>query len=149
MAGGTEARWSSRRGTHVLTVTQAITATPPAKPHVVAAQIHDAHDDVLAVRLEGTRLFVDANGRDVGVLEPHYVLGTRYTVQISANRAGITVTYSGPTAGAAARVVTVPRVGNGWYFKVGCYTQSNRSTGDRRDAFGEVVIQALSVRHEG
>lgn len=132
-----------------MAITQAITATPRVKPHVVAAQIHDGSDDVMAIRLEGTRLFVDAGGREVGVLDPNYVLGTRYAVEISATAAGVRVTFNGPaqTGGTPARTVTLPKKGNGWYFKVGCYTQSNRSAGDSAEAFGEVVVYALTVRH--
>ena len=149
MAASTEAAWSSRRGTHVMTATQAITATPRRKPHVVAAQIHDADDDVMAIRLEGRRLFVDAGGRAAGVLDPHYVLGAPYTVEITASAAGIRVTYHGtPQAGGApARVVTLQPTGRGWYFKVGCYTQSNPSTGDDPAAYGEVIVYRLAVRH--
>jgi hypothetical protein len=149
MAASTEAAWASRRGAHVMTITQAITAAPHRKPHVVAAQIHDADDDVMAIRLEGARLFVDANGRLAGVLDPQYVLGTRYTVEISASAAGVRVTYAGPSqaAGAPPRVVTLPQSGKGWYFKVGCYTQSNPSTGDDPAAYGEVIVYRLDVRH--
>jgi hypothetical protein len=32
-------------------VTEAVTHLPDAKPEAVAAQIHDAHDDVLQIRL--------------------------------------------------------------------------------------------------
>jgi hypothetical protein len=149
MAASTEAAWSSRRGTHILTTTQAITATPRRKPHVVAAQIHDANDDVMAIRLEGSRLFVDANGRLAGVLDPQYVLGAKYTVEVSASAAGIRVTYDGPpqAAGAPPRVVTLQQTGRAWYFKVGCYTQSNTSTGDDAEAYGEVIVYSLAVRH--
>jgi len=37
---------------------------------------------------------------------------------------------------------------SGCYFKAGCYTQSNTSKGDAPSAYGEVVIYAVSVRHE-
>lgn len=124
-----------------MTITQAITATPRAKPHVVAGQIHDAEDDILMVRLEGRRLFVESNGDDVGVLDPRYRLGTRFTVAIVATPSGVRVTYN------TARTVDLPKVGRGWYFKAGCYPQSNPERGDSPDAFGEVVIYALTVSH--
>lgn len=153
--GRREAAWSSASGRHLMTITQAITATPRAKPHVVAGQIHDDEDDVIMIRLEGRRLFVESDGDDVGLLDAHYRLGTRFTVAIAATRDGIRVTYnpSPPGSGAAAggppksRVVRVPEVGRGWYFKAGCYVQSNPDRGDRPTAFGEVVIYALTVRH--
>ena len=141
MAGAEEAAWSSRAGTHVMTITEAITATPAAKPHVVAGQIHDGNDDVVALRLEGPRLFVDANGKDVGVLEANYQLGSKFTVSIAAAPTGIQVTYNGSPA------VHLPKVGKRWYFKAGCYTQSNPDQGDSPEAYGEVVIYSLAVQH--
>lgn len=139
--GRREAAWSSRSGRHVMTLTQAITATPRAKPHVVAGQVHDDEDDVVMVRLEGRRLFVESDGDDVGVLDPAYRLGRRFTVSLEATSAGIRVTYNG------SRTVHVRAVGRGWYFKAGCYVQSNPDRGDRPAAYGEVVIYRLAVRH--
>lgn len=139
--GRREAGWTNARGRHAMTITQAITATPRAKPHVVAGQIHDAEDDILMIRLEGRRLFVESNGDDVGVLDPRYRLGTRFTVAIVATPSGVRVTYN------ATRTVDLPKVGRGWYFKAGCYPQSNPERGDAPNAFGEVVIYALTVSH--
>jgi hypothetical protein len=138
--GRSEASWSNRSGKHVMKVTQAITAVPRAKPHVVAGQIHDAEDDVVMVRLEGKRLFVEADGDEVGTLDPNYVLGTKFTVTITATPKGIDTTYKG-------RTVSYDKVGSGFYFKAGCYTQSNSETGDAPDAAGTVVIYDLTVSH--
>lgn len=139
--GRGKAAWSSTSGRHVMTITQAVTAAPRAKPHVVAGQIHDAEDDIVMIRLEGTRLFVESDGDDVGLLDPDYRLGTRFTVSIVATSSGIRVTYN------QTRVVDVRKAGHGWYFKAGCYVQSNPERGDRPAAFGEVVVYALAVRH--
>ena len=139
--GKKEAGWSSKSGTHVMTVTEAITAVPKVKPHVVAAQIHDGEDDVVMIRLERNRLFVEADGDEVGVLDPAYVLGTRFTVELRATSAGIRVTYNG------AKTVTYDKSGSGYYFKAGCYTQSNVDRGDKASAYGEVVIFGLTVKH--
>lgn len=135
MNGPREAAWSSRVGTHTMTITQAITAVPHAKPQVVAGQIHDARDDVVMVRLEGHRLFVESDGREAGLLDAQYRLGTQFTVELAATPRGIRVTYNG------SRVVELPVVGRGWYFKAGCYPQANRGGG-----YGEVVIYALRVQ---
>jgi poly(beta-D-mannuronate) lyase len=139
--GRRRAAWSSTSGRHVMTITQAITGTPRAKPHVVAGQIHDAEDDIVMIRLEGRRLFVESDGQDVGLLDPNYRLGTRFTVSIAATSSGIRVTYG------RSRVVDVRRAGHGWYFKAGCYVQSNPDRGDRPTAYGEVVIYELAVHH--
>jgi poly(beta-D-mannuronate) lyase len=140
-AGATEAGWSNAQGTHVMSITQAITALPAAKPHVVAGQVHDAEDDILMIRLERNRLFVEAGGDDIGVLDSNYQLGTQFTVEITATPAGIAVNYNG------SQVVALSTISKGLYFKAGCYTQSNPSKGDSPEAYGEVVIYALTVRH--
>lgn len=142
-AGGRkEASWSNRRGTHVMTVQQAVTSTPKAKPEVVVAQIHDGEDDVVMVRLNGTQLVVEAEEKgNLGVLEANYVLGTRYTLQISATRSGITITYNG------ARTIRYKETGEEYYFKAGCYTQSNEDKDEPDGAYGEVVIYSLDVQH--
>ncbi|HUS20598.1 MAG TPA: polysaccharide lyase family 7 protein [Aeromicrobium sp.] len=153
--GQHEAEWTNATGRHAMTIDQAITATPQVKPHVVAGQIHDAEDDVVMIRLEGRRLFVESDGDDVGLLNPAYRLGTRFTVSIAATPAGIQVTYNPPLRGSSvaaggapkSRTVTLRRVGRGWYFKSGCYPQSNPDRGDRPSAYGEVVIYALTVQH--
>ena len=128
---------------HVMIVTQAITQVPGVRPNIVAGQIHggDGDSDVLQVRLEGSRLFVDLEGRSGGVtLTSTYVLGTPFTVRIVATPSGISVDYNG------ARKVTdhVPPDRSGWYFKAGAYPQANETNGT---GHGEVVITRLSVEH--
>jgi poly(beta-D-mannuronate) lyase len=138
--GKKEAAWSNASGDHIMTITQAITAVPPRKPQVVAGQIHDDEDDVVMIRLEKSRLLVEADGDEVGVLNPAYSLGTKFTVQIRATPAGIKITYDGKTS------VMYDKVGGDFYFKAGCYTQSNTDE-DAPDAAGEVVIYDLKVQH--
>ena len=139
--GTTEASWSNASGVHKLSITQAVTALPPKKPHVVTAQIHDAKDDIVMIRLENKSLFVQADGKNVGELDDNYVLGTIYGIDIIATSEGIDILYNGQLK------ATYDKVGSGYYFKAGCYIQSNISRGDSADAFGEVVIYDLSVSH--
>ena len=143
-AGGAEkAAWSTTEGTHTMEITQAVTATPPVKPHVVAGQIHDANDDVVMIRLEGPRLFVEAEGTEVEVLDPGYVLGTPFRVKIEATAGFISIFYEDMLT----PKVVLPRDRDGCYFKAGVYTQSNPSKGDAPDAYGEVWIYDLTVTH--
>ncbi|MFL6090932.1 MAG: polysaccharide lyase family 7 protein [Aeromicrobium sp.] len=139
--GKDEAGWSSGTGEHVMIICQAITATPPVKPHVVAGQIHSSSNDVMEIRLEGKRLFVESNGTERGNLDTNYTLGTVFTVEVRANAAGITVAYNGSPK------VAYTKTGSGWYFKAGSYPQSNLSKGDQAGSYGEVVIYSLSVQH--
>lgn len=142
--GAAEAAWSTETGTHTLFVRQAITHLPRAKPHVVAGQVHDANDDVIMIRLEGERLFVEGDGKELGDLDRKYVLGTVFTVQVVVADGSIQVYYND----LATPKVTLPNVRqSGCYFKAGCYTQSNTKKGDAADDYGEVVIHELRVTH--
>jgi hypothetical protein len=144
--GLTNASWSTEEGTHTMVLDQAITAVPAAKRHVVAGQIHDGKDDVITIRLEQPRLYVDHNGTPGSTLTSSYVIGTRFTVRIEASGGQIRVFYNG----SATPADTFARAGGGMYFKAGAYTQSNctRETRCAEDNFGEVVIYGLSVKHE-
>jgi alginate lyase len=138
------AQWSNRSGTHTLEVRQSVIALPPVKPEVVTAQIHDADDDVIEIRLEDNRLIAQyADGKAEFVIDPAYVLGTPYDLRVVAAAGRIDVFYNGAHAGGVALA------GDGWYFKTGSYLQSNVSRGDAADAVGQVVLYAVRVSHTG
>jgi hypothetical protein len=144
MNGEEKAAWSNTTGTHVLETRQAITEVPPAKPEVVAAQIHDGGDDVMQIRLEGQTLVAQyADGQEQIVIDPAYQLGTPYDLRIVAADGRVTVFYNGEQA------AEIARSGTSWYFKVGAYTQSNPERGDSADAAGEVVVYSLAIEHSG
>lgn len=139
--GMAEANWSTDNGTHTMIIEQTITHTPEVKAHVVVGQIHDANDDVVMIRLEDSRLFVEAEGIDVGVLDEQYKIGTRFKVTIEARNDIITVKYNDEEK------VVYEVHKEGCYFKAGMYTQSNVSKGDEPDAYGEAIIYNLKVTH--
>lgn len=141
--GADRASWSTSSGTHTMTIRQAITHLPEVKPHVVAGQIHDAEDDVVVIRLEGKRLFVDQGGTNIGDLDRNYGLGDEFTVRFVAGGGEIDVYYEDMTA----PTVTLPVETDGCYFKAGAYTQSNVDRGDAPDAYGQVEIYDLVVTH--
>ncbi len=142
--GKSDARWSTSIGVHTLTITQAITHTLVVKPHVVAGQIHDASDDLVMVRLEGTRLFVENKGNELSPdLDPRYILGTKFVVRIEASRAQVRVYYNDL---ATAKVILDADV-SGCYFKAGVYTQSNSSKGEDPTSYGEVRVFQLQATH--
>jgi Alginate lyase len=144
MNGSSKAAWSNTRGRHTLTARQAITALPPAKPEIVTAQIHGGDDDVMQIRLEGTRLVAQYDdGKSEIVMDPRYRLGTVFDLKIVAAERRIVVYYNG------ARKAEIDRSGSGWYFKSGSYLQSNTSKGDRPTAAGSVVVYSLTVTHSG
>lgn len=138
------ADWSTTAGVHTMTITQAITHLPEVKQHVVAGQIHDDADDVVMIRLEGSYLFVEGGGADLGELDANYQLGQEFTVRLRAADGVIDVFYEDLVTPA----VSVERDATGCYFKAGVYTQSNPDKGDEPTAYGEVVIAELLVTHE-
>ncbi len=126
---------------HSMTIRQAITATPPVKKHVVCAQIHDADDDVLMIRLEGTKLFIERNAVGDVMLDREYKLGTPFDLRIQAGDGHVMVWHDGELK------MDWKLSRKGCYFKAGCYTQSNPSRGDAADSYGEVEIYSLQVDH--
>jgi hypothetical protein len=140
--GTANASWSTTSGTHTMEIRQAVTHLPVVKPHVVVGQIHDAGDDVIVFRLEGTKLFVDQNGVNGPVLTTNYQLGTEFTVRFVARNGGVEAYYNGQY------IYTYPVSTSGCYFKAGCYTQSNTSRGDAPTAYGQVVIYNVTVTHQ-
>jgi poly(beta-D-mannuronate) lyase len=143
-AGGTvPATWGTDDGRiHSMSAVMAISRTPPVKRHVVCAQIHDADDDVIMVRLEGTKLLIERNSLEDVVLDRDYQLGTPIELKIQSGDGSIKVWHNGALKldWRVSRAMC--------YFKAGCYTQSNREQGDAADSFGEVVIYQLKVEHQ-
>ncbi|MDX2056035.1 MAG: polysaccharide lyase family 7 protein [Polyangiaceae bacterium] len=143
-AGTSNASWSTSSGTHTLLVREAFMHLPEVKPHAVGAQIHDANDDIIMVRLEGARLFVEGGGAELGLLNSNYVLGTAFDVKLEASGGEIRVFYEDMST----PKVTLQKNASGCYFKAGVYTQSNVARGDLPEAYGEVVIYGLSLLHQ-
>lgn len=144
--GSTNASWATNDGkTHTMFIDQAIVAVPTTKKHVVAGQIHDAADDVIVIRLENSKLFVDINGVDGPTLDSNYTLGKRFTVKFVAGGGKIQVYYNG----ASTPAYTLTKNGSGNYFKAGVYTQSNCSTeaACSINNYGEVHIYDLWLSH--
>ncbi len=124
---------------HSMTMSATITNTPPNKPHVVCAQIHDANDDLMMIRLEGSKLFIERNEFDVVMLDRKYELGQPIDLVIQAGKGKVKVWHNGEPK----MDWSVTR--QGCYFKAGCYTQSNPDKGDSADSYGEVMIHKLKV----
>ncbi len=145
--GTTNASWGSATGTHTLFIEQAITHLPDVKPHIVVGQIHDANDDIIVFRLEKKKLFIDLNGDDGPTLDNNYMLGKHFTVMFKVHDNKVDCYYND------ALVYTYNTTFSGAYFKAGAYVQSscqgkNKVSGESCDAYGEVEIYRLWVKHE-
>ncbi|MBF0197973.1 MAG: polysaccharide lyase family 7 protein [Planctomycetes bacterium] len=137
-----KAQWSTSDGKlHRMTLVQAITSVPNVKKHVVAGQIHDADDDVIMIRLEARKLFVERNKFGDVTLDQDYRLGSKFTIRIDAYDGFIKVWYNGVLK------MEWEYARDKCYFKAGCYTQSNTSKGDKPESYGEVVIHKLVMEH--
>lgn len=145
--GQDKAAWSSSSGKHTMFIDQAVTHLPDVKPHIVVGQIHDASDDVIVIRLEGSKLFIDLNGDDGPTLTSTYILGTRFTVKLEVEDDATNVYYNGTLK------YTYSKAFSGAYFKAGAYVQSScqgtkKVSGEACSAYGEVVIYDVSVSHQ-
>lgn len=139
---GSNAAWNSRTGTHRLFAQFAVTALPPVKPHIVVGQIHNSSDDVLMIRLERNRLFVERDGDEVVLLTSNYQLGTVATYEINTTGGVTRVMFNGVTK------YTTTLNKSGLYFKAGAYLQSNPAKGESPTAFGEVLMYGLRLIHQ-
>ena len=142
--GGKEkASWGTNDGrVHNMTVEAAICAVPEKKPHVVCAQIHDGSDDLMMIRLEGKKLFVERNELEPVLLNDSYELGTFFSIMIIADNGRIRIFYD------QQQVMEWEIEKDGLYFKAGCYTQSNTEKGDDPESYGEVEIRKLYITHK-
>jgi hypothetical protein len=142
--GKSLASWSTTSGIHSMYIEQAITAVPKSKKHIVAGQIHDADDDVVVIRLEYPKLFVDINGKEGPTLDSNYTLGKRFSVKFVASNGNINIFYNDQ----AASAFSMKKASSGNYFKAGAYTQSNCSKEKdcSENNFGEVVIYKLATQ---
>jgi hypothetical protein len=144
MDGSKKASWSNTSGTHVLDVREAFMQLPKEKAEVVGAQIHDAKDDVMEIRLEGKNLIAQYHdGKSDTVLDSNYQLGTPYDLRLVAEGGKVDVFYNDQ------KKAELPLSGSGWYWKVGAYVQSNGKHGDSASSTGAVTVFKADVTHSG
>lgn len=147
MSGNSKASWSSTDGVHSMTLDQKITSVPKTKKHVVAGQIHDAEDDVIVIRLEYPKLYVNVDGKNAYLLNSNYKLGERFNVKLEVANGKTKVYYNGNKS----PVYILNKNYSGAYFKAGAYTQSNCSKesfilcSDRN--YGEVILYKAAINH--
>ncbi|RKN03864.1 glycosyl hydrolase family protein [Streptomyces radicis] len=142
--GEDEIEWSSTSGTHTMTVREAFTHLPEDKPEVVGAQIHGGDDDVTALRLQGSRLWItDEDTVQHHLITDEYELGTVFELEYVVSDGEIEIYYNGELE------TTIDHSDSTNYFKAGAYTQANceRSSPCSDDNYGEVEIYDLTVTH--
>lgn len=144
-AGGKEASWTGKSGTHTLTVVEAFTALPLEKPQLVGAQVHDAKKDWATFRLEGTKLYItNSDDSHYQLADPNYVLGTPFEAKFIVGNKLIRAYYNG----ALVASINASKL-KGAYFKAGAYTQANCTNSSPCSAtnYGETQIHSITVSH--
>jgi len=141
--GAEETSWGTNDGkVHNLTISAAITALPDKKEDVVCAQIRGREGDLLMIRLEGKRLFIERKGLDPLVLDDDYKLGTFFNLMLIADNGRIRALFE------RKQVMEWKVEREGLYFNVGCYTQSHRDKGDTSDSYYETAFKSIFVTHK-
>jgi poly(beta-D-mannuronate) lyase len=147
MNGSNLASWNGGSGTHTLELTLAFIERPKrsdGKNPVVGGQVHNGDDDVTVCRLHGPNVYATRDDTvDHMVLIPNYVLGTYFTLKMTATSAGIRYHINGVDKG----LVTWPGSKSGAYFKAGCYTQANPSNGGSGRGVVRIKRNSLKVTH--
>ncbi|WP_053171341.1 polysaccharide lyase family 7 protein [Streptomyces sp. SBT349] len=144
--GEDETEWSSTSGTHTMTVREAFTHLPEVKPEVVGAQIHGGDDDVTALRLRGSELWITKEDTvEHHLITDDYELGDVFELRYVVSGGEIEIYYNGDLE------TTIEHSDSTNYFKAGAYTQANceRSSPCSEDNYGEVEIQDLTISHDG
>jgi hypothetical protein len=143
-ANWTKAAWQPSSATiHSLECDMAIDTRNLAKrPRVNGMQIHDGADDVCQVmRREGMGLGLMHNdGASWAAIDPAYADGTRFVCRIEVQSSRLRVYYNG------VKKVDIAKTGSGWYWKFGCYMQTNVADwGEAPDAFGLVTVYRYTL----
>ncbi|MEM7697318.1 MAG: polysaccharide lyase family 7 protein [Verrucomicrobiota bacterium] len=142
--GGEErASWGTNDGkTHTLVAILAFTEVPKEKPHLCAVQIHDGKDDVLQLRIEERKVFLERDGADDFLFFEDYELGAFFEIMIISDEGRIRLFKD------QKQVLIWETEREGCYFKAGAYVQSNPEKGDDPETVGEVVFRKLWIRHK-
>lgn len=141
--GKDEASWATNDGLrHIFQAEIAVRQLPRTKEHVVCTQIHGDEDDVLMVRVEDDSLFIERNNASDVILDSEYEMGKRFKLRIVAEDGRIQAWHDGD------KVMDWKVKAKRCYFKVGCYTQSNRKYEKQEGSYGEVAVYALDVNHQ-
>jgi pectate lyase len=117
-----KAAWNGNTGVHYMKGRTRVLKMPPNKPQLVIAQVHDADDDTAMIRLS-SKTNVEFKLGDTVVTSRAHVMGTWYDWMIRVENGDISWYWGDLSTPVATRVDG--HTGSGYYFKFGCYAQSN------------------------
>ncbi|HEY9417641.1 MAG TPA: polysaccharide lyase family 7 protein [Pseudonocardia sp.] len=153
--GVTKAAWNpNASGTRYCRVKGRVTKMPPSKPQLVLLQAHDQDDDVAMVYMS-SKTTVQAKLGDtvVGTLTSSFAFNTDYVYKIEVVGNGSTSVVKWFWGTTDADLVTPAFTSSsasrssGWYFKAGCYGQSNSSTDNTSD--GPFIVELSKLECSG
>jgi pectate lyase len=119
-----KAAWNGASGRHYMKGRTRVLKMPPNKPQLVIAQIHDASDDTAMIRLS-SKTNVEFKLGDTVITSRAHVMGTWYDWMFVVDNGDISWYWGDLSTPVATRVDG--HTGSGYYFKFGCYAQSNDS----------------------
>jgi hypothetical protein len=148
-ADGSNMGFDINVGTHDYHGFSRVIHSPPTKPDIVMAQIHNGNADRVALRTQivsgTTRLRLRVNGSSVnGDITNPYVNGTwvewRFLIQDGALTVWVNDMVT-PFYTAAAGVFTPVTPLESWYGKAGCYNQSQAGVDDVGTEYGQTQLR--------
>lgn len=155
--GTTKMAFDPRSDDHWIEGIYRITGLGTDKRGLCVQQAHDPGDDVIMVRTENngsaTGMYLNYNGTRVATLTTNYVLGTEFYLKIRVNAGTPSVYYttnlsSIPTTPFHTSAGFFSGANTGWYFKSGCYNQSNESTDPNLDPDASIIkVEIRELKH--
>lgn len=149
--GGDNASWSTSKGNHRLTCTRvSINHVGAVERQVTVMQVHDASDDRVMIRYEGTsatagKLYADfglgkgKGAQSVEIMSSVQIGEVIPKIAINVNSSGFRVFVNDVLKASKSASLS------GGYFKAGCYPQ--RSSAESDSDFAQVRIGGCVVNH--
>lgn len=152
--GSDKAAWNPKTDNNYFEGWSRITKVPPVKPWVCVTQAHDPEDDtimMLTKLLSGKiQMCLNVRGTQVAVLDSNYTVGREFFWRMEFNGSGtFRVYYNNATTPVYTSSTFASDSVNGWYYKCGCYNQSNETIDSVSDGPFRVQMRALKHWHTG
>lgn len=152
-ADGTAAAFNALSGTHEMYGRSTVVHGPAAAPDIVFAQLHNGDVDRVSLRTQlvsGTvRGRIRVNGTSVHEWANPYVEGTEveWLIRVISGELLVFINdMTTPAYTAPAGTLTATAGVNTWYFKAGCYLQTDSATVGTSE-YGSVDLRSLRVKH--
>lgn len=149
--GSSHASWDPDSGTHYVKCIGRIIKLPSVKPELVIAQAHDGSDDTIQLRVEDNDIVVTVNGSTVHTASNVVNLNQDYFWGLSVTGSGSSSVIRAYWNNTTTPIYTSGSAGrsNNWYWKAGCYGQSNDSVESTSHGPFIIEMSRLEIWHTG